>query len=113
MVETPNAKIHRIQLSGRELWQLRHLLVEQYHQERNNLYWSKKRVARDEPDSRVYSLEMREEHLKDTRKKVAPFPCTHVRTPYLSDNRAYLSKLFRTQKLLRLNLVIVAFICEV
>ena len=58
----------RIQLSGKELWQLRNLLAGKYHCDRRNIYWRKKRIARGETDSRVYPVALMEKHLKEKKR---------------------------------------------
>lgn len=68
MVESPNAKKHRIQLSGYELWQLRNLLAQKYHSDRRNILWTKQRIAHGEADIRSYPITLRQKHLKETKK---------------------------------------------
>jgi hypothetical protein len=58
-------KKFRIQLTESEVWWIRNLLVEEYHRERSNIRWEKKRIAKGvDRDSIAYPIKEREKHLK-------------------------------------------------
>lgn len=60
-------KTIRIQLSIHEVRMLRNLMVQDYHCDRRNLYYIKKRVAHGEPENRMYSIAEEEKNLAFTR----------------------------------------------
>lgn len=57
-------KTFRVQLTELELRTLRNLLAYQYHCDRRNVCYKKKRMAKGESDSRMYPIAEQEKHLK-------------------------------------------------
>lgn len=61
-------KTFRIQLTEKELWALRRLVVAEYHQDRRNIRYEKNCLKRGDPDSQIYPISEQEKHLKETAK---------------------------------------------
>jgi len=61
-----NMKKVRIQLTELEVKILRNMLANGYHTDKNNLRYTKRRVARGEADSPIYPIGDRERNLRKT-----------------------------------------------
>lgn len=55
----------RIQVTQEEVWQIRNILVSEYHRDRANIRYDRQRIAKGiERDTIMYPLEEREKHLR-------------------------------------------------
>ena len=57
-------KKFRIQLTEMEVCWIRNSLTNEYHSNRANIRWEKRRIARGNPESHIYPIKEQEKHLK-------------------------------------------------
>lgn len=62
------SEIHRPRLNTWEISILRNMLDDQLRIDRRNIGYEKKRIARGEPDSRIYPLAEQQRYLRKTNR---------------------------------------------